>query len=85
MSRVRVALAALVKRLEMIEADPGYQDVWMLHHVHGGRYTGPTYVRQLRAAKAALKKERLMASKYSPTCAKASKGMGKGGMKGGKK
>lgn len=50
-----MALNALVKQLEKVHADSGYQSVWMNDAIHGGGYKGPKYVDELASAKEALK------------------------------
>ena len=51
---LRDAAQALVVRLEEIAADKQYESVWVLYHVHGGRYTGPNYTAELAALKEVL-------------------------------
>ncbi len=46
------ALAYLVDKLDQIAEDPSFKNVWVMYHVHGGRYTGPSYVLELDAARA---------------------------------
>ncbi len=40
-------LRALVEKLNAVHEDPQYKGVWTLHHVHGGRYSGLTYEKEL--------------------------------------
>jgi len=54
MSELREALQGLVDRLDEIAANDEFKSVWTLHHVHGGRYAGPTWVDALERARAAL-------------------------------
>lgn len=54
---VREALAALVKRLDEIHADPAYKSVWVINQLHAGSYTGPTYVDALVRAREVLARE----------------------------
>lgn len=54
---LRGALAALVRRLDEIHADPDYISVWAIAQVHRGAYAGPKYDVELEAARAALAKE----------------------------
>ena len=51
------ALEGLVNRLDEINAHPEFKNVWTLHHVHGGRYAGPTWVEPLEAARAVLSEQ----------------------------
>jgi len=51
---IRSALEALVAKLDAVHADPNYQGVWTLAHVHGVEYRGPKYGKELEAARAAL-------------------------------
>lgn len=48
------ALEELVVRLEEVHEDPRYEAVWISYQTHGGRYTEPTYTKQLASAKALL-------------------------------
>lgn len=50
----REVLKALVEKLDSVNADPCYAAVWAMYHGHGGRYTGPNYIKELAAAKALL-------------------------------
>lgn len=45
----------LVNRLEEIHLDKRYEAVWVNYLIHGGKYTGPTYVDELNKAKESLK------------------------------
>lgn len=45
------ALRALVQKLDAVHEDPQYKGVWMMHHVHGGRYTGLKYEVELHNAR----------------------------------
>lgn len=47
------ALNGLVRRLDEIHADPTYQSVWTLNHLHNGPYKGPQYADELAAARRA--------------------------------
>jgi hypothetical protein len=51
---VRAALQGLVDRLDEINANSAFKNVWTMHHVHGGDYRGPTWVDALERARAAL-------------------------------
>lgn len=51
------ALKNLVDKLE--ECQPYIDDTFILGYVHGGRYDGPTYGEELKAAKEILKKHNL--------------------------
>lgn len=53
-ARLREALKTLVDRLDFIHEDPLYKSVWIHYMVHGNRYSGPQYDRELTASKAAL-------------------------------
>jgi hypothetical protein len=53
--KVREALWALIDKLDALEASPEYNGVWNSYRVHGGRYTGPNYAEELKAARQALK------------------------------
>ena len=53
-ARLAQALNGLVDRLDETNASPEFKSVWTLHHVHGGRYAGPTWVDALERARAAL-------------------------------
>src|SRR3990167_1573960 len=48
------ALRSLVEQLDAVAADPRYVAVWTLYAAHGESYTGPFYIDELTAAKAAL-------------------------------
>ena len=48
------AARALVERLDFVHAHPNYQGVWMMAGIHSYPYTGPTYIDELAALKAAL-------------------------------
>lgn len=48
------ALQALVDKLDAVHADPQMQSIWILAHIHGYSYTGPTYSVELAAARDAL-------------------------------
>lgn len=41
----------LIDKLEMIEKDPKYQQVWTSAHIHGVRYDGPQYDEDLQELK----------------------------------
>lgn len=51
LAQTREALATLVHK---VHGDPRYEAVWVSYHVHGGRYSEPTYSAELDAARAAL-------------------------------
>jgi hypothetical protein len=53
-ARLQPALKRLVDKLDLIGEDPQFRSVWTMHKVHGGNYTGPTYVEELKEARAAL-------------------------------
>ena len=53
-AKLEAALGGLVERLDEINAHPEFKSVWTLHHVHGGRYSGPNWVEPLEAARAVL-------------------------------
>lgn len=40
-------------KLAEVENSPQYMGVWTLHHVHGGRYNGPTWISEIAAYDAA--------------------------------
>ena len=54
---LREALQGLVDRLDLIAADHEFQGVWTLHMIHGGIYSGPTWVDALARAREALVEE----------------------------
>lgn len=43
MMKIINAAKALVDKLDLIEADPKFQSVWVMTANHGVPYTGPTY------------------------------------------
>ena len=47
---------ALVDRMEEVHGSPEFSGVWMLYHVHGGRYDGPSYSDELEKLKEVLKR-----------------------------
>ncbi len=55
---LRSAAQALVDKLEAVHADPQYISVWQLNYIHGGRYTGPQYDKELAALKVVLSPSR---------------------------
>ena len=48
--RLFEVLQQLVKKLEDIEGHPSYLGVWTMASVHGFKYDGPTYDKELLAA-----------------------------------
>ena len=52
--RFRDALRKLVLVIDAVEASPSYQGVFVLNHIHGGKYIGPTWEDELAAARKAL-------------------------------
>lgn len=52
--RLKAALEGLVRKLKAVHADSRYMAVWQLYDLHGMRYTGPQYDKELEAAEAAL-------------------------------
>lgn len=50
----RKALETLVTRLHVVHKDERYLAVWMCYINHGGTYSGPFYVDELKAAETAL-------------------------------
>lgn len=44
----------LIDKLKVIHADPAYQAVWTLAHLHHGPYHGPEYADELRALSACV-------------------------------
>jgi len=53
--KLEAALTGLVDRLDEISRDIEFNSVFTLHHIHGGTYSGPTWVDPLKVARAALK------------------------------
>ncbi|MGY2995497.1 hypothetical protein [Mesorhizobium sp. URHB0026] len=53
-TEVSEAAKALVEKLHLIHADPAFQSVWTLSHLHCGPYTGQQYADELAALEAAL-------------------------------
>jgi hypothetical protein len=51
---VRAALEALVSKLELIQSDAEFNGVWTYLAAHGIKYTGPTWNKELAAARAAI-------------------------------
>jgi hypothetical protein len=51
---IEKALSDLVNKLKIIHDDSRYTAVWSNYHIHGGRYTGPTYIEELKQAEQAL-------------------------------
>ena len=54
---LREPLQDLVDQLDLIAADPEFKSVWTLHIIHGGYYSGPTWVDALERARQALAEE----------------------------
>jgi len=54
MTTYKVALENLVKKLEDIEKNDSFKGVWVMAHVHGYVYTGPSWTFELEAAQALL-------------------------------
>lgn len=52
---LKVALSDLVNALDACQ--PGITDAFTFHHIHGGRYTGPTYNEELARARKALEEQ----------------------------
>ncbi len=52
--KMRKALTALVAKLDLVHADARYEAAWMISQLHGKPYSGPTYIVELTAARAAL-------------------------------
>jgi hypothetical protein len=52
-----VAAKALVDKLDEVHASPAMQSVWVMNHIHGGRYDGPNYAEELKALRAALESD----------------------------
>ena len=50
--RVEIALRALVDKLETLQ--PAIDNAFLLATIHGVSYTGPTYVEEVKEARAAL-------------------------------
>jgi hypothetical protein len=50
----RHLLLELVSKLDEVYAHPQYRAVWESAWIHGCRYGGPTYERELKAAREAL-------------------------------
>ena len=51
---LEAAARTLVERLDFVHAHPNYQGVWMMAGIHSYPYTGPIYIDELAALKAAL-------------------------------
>jgi len=45
---------AFIDKLKVIHADPAYQAVWTLAHLHHGPYHGPQYADELRVLSACV-------------------------------
>lgn len=67
---VKLALKNLVDRLEEIHNDSRYTAVWSNYYIHGGKYTGPTYVKELEEAKEALRTPSPLPNKLVELCEK---------------
>jgi hypothetical protein len=52
--RLRETAQALVTKLQIVHDDTRYMGVWQLSQAHFGKYTGPDYVDELAALRAAL-------------------------------
>ena len=52
--RLTGVLKSLVERLHEVLADKNYQSVWQLAYIHGIRYKGPTYTKELGDAEREL-------------------------------
>ncbi len=59
------ALGALVAKLDQINADPSMQSVFAMAAIRGAEYMGPTYERELEAAKAVLGDEHVRLPTYA--------------------
>jgi hypothetical protein len=51
---IKQALVNLVTKIDEVFAHDSYRGVWVMAHVHGYTYNGPTFEAELNAAKAAL-------------------------------
>jgi hypothetical protein len=51
---LRKTLQDLVSKLELIANDNQFKGIFVLNHVHGGSYTGPTWTEEFEAAKKVL-------------------------------
>lgn len=58
------ALRALVYKLDAVHKDPQYEGVWMMHHVHGGRYTGLKYEVELHNARVVVEEQESTNAKH---------------------
>jgi hypothetical protein len=50
-NELKIALAALVKKIDEINNDSSYRTVWELAFSHGHRYDGPQYDKELDVAR----------------------------------
>jgi hypothetical protein len=48
MNEIKQAAKALVDKLDLIEENPQFQDVWGIAYVHGLVYTGPNWADELK-------------------------------------
>ena len=53
--RLKSSLECLVNKLDAIGNDPQFNGIFSLHHIHGGRYTGPNWSEELQCARDAIK------------------------------
>jgi len=51
---MKTVLESLLKKLEIVHANPAYQAVWILSQNHSGPYTGPSYDEEMMNAHEAL-------------------------------
>lgn len=65
-----LALSGLVAKLDAIEGDPGYASVFALAKLHGAEYHGPTWEREIEAARAVLLHAAGPEEKPSQRCAR---------------
>ena len=49
-------MGALISKLDAINADPQFQSVFTMAHIHGTPYTGPNWVDEVDNARAAIAK-----------------------------
>ena len=55
--KLRQAAEALVKKLEVVHADPAYISVWTLNQLHNGPYRGPIYTEEFNELRKAINED----------------------------
>ena len=53
--RLTEVLKDLISKLDLIASDSQFQGIFILNQMHGGKYTGPTWVEELERAREAIR------------------------------